>query len=89
MASDRRSDDAPGLLCCVASERSYPHSATIFHQSHLLTRMTQRWSFSPSAYILPQNNVGQHARHDSNVRPLPSEATHLTPECILMGVVDG
>jgi len=41
----------PGLLCCVASEPSYLHLATIFHQGRLLTRMMQSWSFNRGAYI--------------------------------------
>jgi hypothetical protein len=39
----------------VASERSYQPSATIFHQSRLLTRVTQSWSFSAGANIPLQN----------------------------------
>jgi len=42
---------APGLLCCVASEQSSLHSATIFQRSRLLTRTRQSWSFSPRAHI--------------------------------------
>jgi hypothetical protein len=42
---------APGLLCCVASEPSYLHLATIFNQSRLVTRMMQSPSFNRGAYI--------------------------------------
>jgi hypothetical protein len=48
-------------MCCVASEPSYLHSATIFHQRRLLTQMTQSWSFNPGANI-PLQNKKKRAR---------------------------
>ena len=41
---------APGLLCRVASKRSYLRSR-LFFQNRLRTRMTQSWNFSPVAHI--------------------------------------
>jgi hypothetical protein len=40
----------PGLLCRVASKRSYLRSR-LFFQNRLRTRMTQSWNFSPVAHI--------------------------------------